>query len=156
MKITKEDIIAAQKAWGEAIVKAGVAYQKDIDLVPFAKRALSHFYGFGEREVLFKPTRASKFPFRSSLNEAISYFIGGEIEEDSGFAITMYQAVIFDNYKISIHGNEAFAIGLYTFVNPDGSHTVAEYTIGYYLSDDQNIKIFLHHSSFPYQIERNQ
>lgn len=151
MKITIEDILSVQKAWGDAIVKAGEAYEKGFDLLPFAKRGLKHLYGFGERDVLFKPTRAIDVPFRSTLDEAVSYFIGGIIKEDHGFATSMFQKIIFNNYKIVMSGDEAFAIGCYTFVTQDGTEMTAEYTIGYYLSTDKNVKIFLHHSSFPYR-----
>lgn len=149
MKITENDVLAAQKAWGDAIIKAGEAYQKGFDLYPFAKRGLQYLYGFGERDVLFKPTRANDVPFRSTLEEAISYFIGGIIKEDTGFAMSMFQRIVFDNYKIVLYDDEAFAIGRYTFMTEDGNSIVAEYTLGYYLSNDQNVKIFLHHSSFP-------
>lgn len=149
-KIEKQDILRVQKAWGDAIVKAGEAYEKGFELKPFAIRGLNYLYGFGEREVLFKPTRAVKVPFRSTLEEAVSYFVGGIVEEDAGFAKSQFTKIVFDNYKIVLSGEEAFAIGCYTFYKADGTAIVAEYTFGYYLSDDKNVKIFIHHSSFPY------
>ena len=49
-------------------------------------------YGYGHSKVLFKPTKAAKFPFRPTGNEAMSYFVGGKnveggYDEDGGFAI---------------------------------------------------------------------
>lgn len=151
MKVTEQEVIEAQNNWAEAIVKAGRVYAEEKrDLRLLAKKGLQILYGFGEREVLFKPTRARIVPFRSTIEEAISYFIGGEIKEDKGFATSQFQDIQFNNYKITIKDDEAFAIGHYTFINSDGSEIVAEYTLGYYRSSSGKLKIFLHHSSFPY------
>lgn len=150
MGILKQDVYDAQEAWKQAILKAE-AYAELGKLEDMAKRAIKRLYGFGERDVLFKPTRASEVPFRSTLEEAVSYFIGGIIREDAGFALSGFQDIIFDNYKVITNENEAFAIGQYTFILEGGASLKADYTIGYYLNENNVVKIFLHHSSFPYQ-----
>lgn len=153
MKITLQDVYDAQDAWRQALLKTN-EYTKSENFEDIAKRVIQRLYGFGERDILFKPTRAVEVPFRSKLDEAVSYFIGGHIREDVGFALSNFQDMQYDNYQVITNENEAFAIGKYTFVHPDGSTIVAEYTIGYYLNEHGLVKIFLHHSSFPYQIKK--
>lgn len=153
MKISIQDVYDAQEAWRQALLKTDEYVQSE-NFEEVAKRVIQRLYGFGERDILFKPTRAAIVPFRSELNEAVSYFIGGHIAEDAGFALSDFQDIRFDNYKVITRGDEAFAIGQYTFINHDGSMIVAEYTIGYYLNEHGLVKIFLHHSSFPYQAKK--
>merc|ERR1711966_264230 len=101
-------------------------------------------YGYGFSNVLFKPTKAKAHPFRPTANEAMSYFVGGNAvdngyDEDAGFAINGgkgWKAVKFDNHQIDINGNTAIAMG--------------EYTFAYKQCPDGKIRIFLHHSSVPY------
>lgn len=149
-KLTETDILDAQKKWADSLVKAGEIEESGRELFLFAKRTLFHLYGFGEREVLFKPTKARVTRFRSTVEEAISYFIGGSLAEDEGFARNRFKEVTFSNYKIIIHCDEAFVNGTYHFLFPDGNQISADYTIGYYLSEAGHAKIFLHHSSFSF------
>ena len=46
--------------------------------------------------VLFKPTKAKEVPFRYTLEDALSYFIGGKYPEDSGFALEPWKEINFD------------------------------------------------------------
>ena len=42
------------------------------------------------------------------------------------------------------------AMGNYFFTDPDGNEVMVEYTFGYMLDDNDELRIVLHHSSLPY------
>ena len=70
-------------------------------------------------------------------------------EEDKGFAINPWTMVRFENSNFILEENRALAMGNYFFTDLDGNEAKVEYTFGYKLLDSQ-LKIDLHHSSFPY------
>jgi hypothetical protein len=148
-KITKDEINAAQKAWAEGIVNIGKADDSK-------KAALDHLntlYGYNIGTVLFKPTKASADQFRETKDEALSYFVGGEIKEDSGFALAPYTKVRFDNDDVIIDCDSALAMGNYYFTTTEGQEIKVEYSFGYVKDDKGDLKINLHHSSLPYKPE---
>ena len=135
--ITKEQVLAAQNAWGNGIVAIGKRVQD-------AREFVNKMYVAG---ALFKPTMAKEQPFRIEEDDAVSYFVGGCCEEDNGFALKPWSDVRFMNANIIINGNQALAMGHYFFSN-NGEETMVEYSFGYALVDDE-LKINLHHSSLP-------
>lgn len=148
-KITKEEIIAAQQAWGDGIVKIGVA--KDHN-----KAAIEHIdqlYAYDLGPVLFKPTKAAEDQFRDNKDEALSYFVGRKESEDRGFALTPFTKVRFDNNAISIDCDSALAQGNYYFTKTDGTEVKVEYSFGYVEDKNEDLKINLQHSSLPYKPE---
>eukprot|EP00438_Fugacium_kawagutii_P036481 Skav209708 [mRNA] locus=scaffold36:365461:378300:- [translate_table: standard] len=62
--------------------------------------------------------------------------------------------VVFSNHQIELNGNVAIAMGTYDFTSAaDGSKTTVEYTFGYKKCQDGKVRIFLHHSSVPFNPE---
>lgn len=144
--ISTAEVEAAQKGWGEGIVKIGKA--KDA-----RKAALAHleeFYAFDDGQVLFKPTLASVDQFRGTKKEALSYFIGQDLAEDKGFALAPYVKVAWENEGIVTDGDSAMAMGNYYFTKTNGDVVKVEYSFGYIKDDEGNLKINLHHSSLPF------
>ena len=112
--------------------------------------------------MLFKPTKATANPFRPTGEDAMSYFVGAEAMEndkfkgeDAGFAINGgngWKEVVFTNHDIDLNGPVAVAMGSYLFTCATTNEEVnVEYTFGYKRNDDGKARIFLHHSSVPYQ-----
>eukprot|EP00438_Fugacium_kawagutii_P024924 Skav220100 [mRNA] locus=scaffold1991:150465:156219:- [translate_table: standard] len=65
--------------------------------------------------------------------------------------------VVFSNHKIELNGNVAIAMGNYDFTSAaDGSKTKVEYTFGYKKCKDGKVRIFLHHSSVPFNPEASK
>eukprot|EP00438_Fugacium_kawagutii_P016418 Skav206438 [mRNA] locus=scaffold295:126977:128252:+ [translate_table: standard] len=65
--------------------------------------------------------------------------------------------VVFDNHSIELNGNVAIAMGNYYFTSAaDGSKTKVEYTFGYKKCQDGKVRIFLHHSSVPFNAEASE
>ena len=149
--ITKEEIIKAQKEWSEGIIKMGEISNNRKLLELFVSDFLDDVYNFQEK-VLFKPTKAKIEQFRNNKESAISYFIAGnnkKHKEDSGFALSKWSKIIFENSDIIIKENQGLAMGNYTFENNESKIKV-EYSFGY-IKIKESIKITLHHSSIPYQ-----
>jgi len=152
--ITEQEVVAAQKAWGEGIVKIGEVYTSGGDYSAAAAAHIDKFYGYDESLVLFKPTLASVVQFRTSFDSALSYFVGGNLSypEDKGFAIKPWSKVRWQNVGITNNAcNMAVAMGNYFFTSKaDGSETKVEYTFGYIRDAKGDLKIVVHQSSVPY------
>lgn len=148
--LTEDKIIEAQNQWAQGIVDIGKAKTTGGDYQAEAKKLLESLYGYDKGEVLFKPTKAKQDQFRETFEEAHSYFVKGIVEEDQGFAINPWTNVRFDNHDIMIQDDFALAMGNYFFTTPDNKEVMVEYTFGYRLDEDGNVKIVVHHSSLPY------
>lgn len=147
--ITQEDVAAAQKAWGDAVVAIGAAGDKAPEV---AEKAARSAYAFKYGEIQFKPTLAAEKPFRPDLDGALSYFVAGNklYPEDKGFALKPWTNVRFDNDVVFFKDNIAIAMGHYFFTDTKGSETKVEYTKGYVKTSDGSVLIFLQDSSLPY------
>ncbi len=150
--ITRDQVEAAQKAWGDGIVLISAAHAAGKDFEQVAKDHIANLYAYGLTPVLFKPTLAAHIQFRSTPEQALSYFVAtnGACPEDKGFGIKGWTAVRFDNVDIITEGPTAMAMGNYFFTDPQGDEVKVEYSFGYLLDKDGNLRINLHHSSVPY------
>ena len=148
-KITQQELLAAQKAWGDGIVHIGAARDHK-------KAALEHIaalYGYDQGPVLFKPTKARVVQFRDDVDEALSYFVGGKEPEDKGFALAPFLKVRFENHATTIDCDSALAQGNYYFTTTDATEIKVEYTFGYARGKNGHLIINLQHSSIPYKEE---
>ena len=151
--ITKDKVIEAQEKWGNGVVKIGALKEKRSECEAFASSFLDDRYAFASSPVLFKPTKCEIEQFRPTKSEALSYFIAGEdraCNEDKGFAIQPWTKVRFENTGIILEEKRAIAMGNYFFTDLNGNEAKVEYTFGYQLENGE-LKIDLHHSSFPYK-----
>lgn len=147
--ITADDIKAAQKMWGDAVVAIGKAGD---DAPKVAEEAAKAAYAFDLGPIQFKPTLAAEVPFRPDLEGALSYFVAGNEKygEDKGFALKPWSNVRFDNHTVKMHGNVAIAMGHYYFTGPDNTETKVEYTKGYVKTEGGKVLLFLQDSSLPF------
>ena len=158
--LTESEVEDLQTNWGNAIKNISKTFLDKGDYVSVAGDAAAELYGYGHSNVLFKPTKAAEYPFRPTGGEAMSYFVGGSAvdggyDEDAGFAINGgkgWKEVVFSNHQIDLNGPVAIAMGSYVFTcATSGEEARVEYTFGYKRNDDGKARIFLHHSSVPYQ-----
>jgi len=152
--VTQDMVTAAQTEWGQGIVDISSAYtaQPKGDYVQVAKDLVTKLYAYGKTSVLFKPTLAVEMQFRSTFEGALSYFVAqnGHAPEDGGFAIKGWTAVRFDTQETIIAGNTAVSMGNYFFTDPNGDEVKVEFSFGYVLDAEGQLRINLHHSSMPY------
>ena len=149
--VTLGDVEDAQQAWGEGIVAIATAHSKGGDYVEVARNHVETLYAYGLTAVLFKPTLAAIEQFRSTFDQALSYFVASnnECPEDKGFAIKGWTHVRFENSDVILEESTALAMGNYFFTAPDGDEVKVEYTFGYMVDSVGNLRIQLHHSSMP-------
>lgn len=153
-KITECEVLDAQRAWGNGITSIGRAYQAGENYQSIAAGLVEQLYGYEDGVVLFKPTLASDVEFRGTTSEAVSYFVGGEIAEDLGFALRPWSNVRFENINIILRDGQAIAMGNYYFTDANtGEETKVNYTFGYYRDAEGQLRIHTHHSSLPYDPE---
>ena len=151
--ITREQVLDVQQKWGSGVVKIGSLKESRPGCEEFASKFLDDRYAFEGGKVLFKPTKCESEQFRSTKLEALSYFIAGDdraCNEDKGFAIQPWTNVRFENTGIILEENRAISMGNYFFTDLDGNEAKVEYTFGYKLIDGE-LKIDVHHSSFPFK-----
>lgn len=152
--ITEQEVVDAQKQWGDGIVKIGKAYSEKKDYVKAASDHINEHYAYDLSLVLFKPTLAADRQFRATFDGALSYFVGKNksYPEDKGFAIKPWTSVRWENHGITNNScSMAVAMGNYYFT-PYGSskETKVEYTLGYIKDKSGKLKIVVHKSSMPY------
>lgn len=152
MSISKDQVEQAQKAWGDGIVRIAAAHTDGGDYEKVAREHIDTLYAYESSAVLFKPTLAKDIQFRSSYDQALSYFVAtnGVCPEDTGFAIKGWTKVRFENVDTVINGDMAVAMGNYFFTAPDGAEQKVEYSFGYIVDAEGNLRIALHHSSMPF------
>jgi len=159
--VTETEVLECQAKWAGAIASISSVYLSEGDFVAAAAEAAGELYGYGHHDVLFKPTKATKHPFRPTGEVAMSYFVGADAMdmaeykgEDAGFAINGgkgWSNVVFTNHQIDLSADTAVAMGSYDFTcATTGDVATVEYTFGYKRCADGKPRIFLHHSSVPY------
>merc|ERR1711920_564077 len=146
--VTREDVLAVQTAWADAIKCISKVYKDHGDYVKAAADAAGELYAYGKYSVLFKPTKAAEHQFRPTPEEAMSYFVGCKAvdngyAEDGGFAINGGKGwldCVYDNHQIEIKGDVAIAMGNYYFTcATTGDKSKVEYTFGYQRCDDGKV-----------------
>merc|ERR1711924_499017 len=135
--ISKAEVAAAQAAWAKGIVDIGAAFSAKGDYKGKAAEVLDSLYGYSSgMEVLFKPTKAAAVPFRPTRDGAASYFCGGSVPEDKGFAIAPWTKVRFANHGTLLNADAATAMGEYYLTDTSGVEHKAEYTFQYKKAKD--------------------
>ena len=130
-------------------LKQGVLYIKNVydnkgDYQEQASKFLETHYLFETESVLFKPTLTREEIFRNSFDRALSYFIGGDIDEDKGFAIQEWKSIDTDQMNVLIEGELIIVMGVLNF----NSDEVLKVAFTFMLKEsNSDLKIKVHHSS---------
>ena len=153
--ITRDQVIAAQNAWGEALVKISTTYDSSgFDAAKkTAEAVIDSAYGYSLGPVLFKPTlTVVPQTFRTTREGALAYFVGGNktFASDTGFALKHWRSYKIENAAIFTDGDVAISMGNVRITDRDGNVTVVDKTWGWKRGTDGNLRIVLHHSSLPY------
>ncbi|MEC9351745.1 MAG: hypothetical protein VYD81_00380 [Planctomycetota bacterium] len=150
--IESAEIEKAQESWGRAVVGVGAAPSWEESHALAVQLVQEHYLTEGGT-LLFCPTKAAAVQFRSSVKDAVSYFVGRDPDhvEDKGFALEPWTSVRFENAGIVARGDVGIAMGNYFFGQADGTELKVEYSFVYIRSADGGLRIQLHHSALPYQ-----
>lgn len=153
--ISESEVLAAQKAWGEALVSISTTYEtKGIQSAKaLAGKIIDSAYGYQFGTVLFKPTlTVAPQTFRTTRAGALAYFVGGDpaFPKDKGFALNGWRKVEIKNSAVYISGNTATTMGNVMITNKEGKVTTVDKTWQFVKDDNGKLRIVLHHSSLPY------
>jgi hypothetical protein len=144
---TKQELFEFIKSWIDGLSMIRTAYEKNEDYKNIALEFINKHYLFNEELVLFKPTLTNKTIFRNSVDDALSYFIGGKYSEDIGFALKAYESIDINETNTIIEKDLIAIMGVLDFklINSDESMRVA-FTFVLKFSES-GLKIKIHHSS---------
>lgn len=153
--INETEVMAAQKAWGDALVSISDAHAQGGQPAAkaLAEKVLDSAYGYNLGPVLFKPTLTqAPQTFRTTRAGALAYFVGGDASypKDTGFALKGWKKVEVSNAAILLAGNTATTMGNVTFTDKDGKVTVVDKTWEFKKDDAGRLRIVVHHSSLPF------
>ena len=152
--ITEADVLAAQRAWGEALVQISKDYETGglAKAKATADAVLDAAYGYQYGPVLFKPTlTTAPQTFRTTKEGALAYFVGDNknYPDDKGFALKGWRSVEIRNVALQLRGDTAISMGNVALTDKTGKVTTVDKTWGYARDDQGALRIVLHHSSLP-------
>lgn len=153
--ITESEVLAAQKAWGDALVAISTTYDtKGIGAArALAEKVIDQAYAYQFAPVLFKPTlTVAPQVFRPTRAGALAYFVGGDpnFPLDKGFALNGWRKVEIQNLGIFIAGDSATTMGNVILTDKNGKTTTVDKTWVFLKDDTGKLRIVLHHSSLPF------
>jgi hypothetical protein len=153
--ITEAEVLAAQKAWGEALVAIATTHERQGPAAAkaLAEKVIDTAYGYNLGPVLFKPTLTlAPQTFRTTRDGALAYFVGGDAAypKDSGFALKGWRQVDIKNAAVFISGDVASTMGNVMLTDKAGKVTTVDKTWKFKKGDDGKLRIVAHHSSLPF------
>ena len=134
-------------SWNDGVIEIGRVYLEGGDYEKCAEKFISSHYAFDHEEVLFKPTFTKEVIFRNSKELALSYFIGGDIPEDNGFALKPWGNISLEELHTIEENNLIVAMGILNLkpVDKEGMTMLAFTFLLVHIDDSLKIKV--HHSS---------
>ena len=93
MSINETDVKLFVDSWKQGVLDIRNVYHNKGDYQEQASEFLKTHYLFDTECVFFKPTLTREEIFRNSFDGALSYFIGGDIDEDRGFALQEWKSI---------------------------------------------------------------
>ena len=134
-------------SWKDGVIEIGRIHLEGGDYEKSAELFVSTHYAFDSEEVLFKPTFTKEVIFRNSKDLALSYFIGGEVAEDKGFALKPWEEIRLEELNIIEQDNIMVAMGTLNFKPLNlKENTLIAFTF-LLIETDGSLKIKVHHSS---------
>ena len=134
-------------SWKNGVIDIGIAYQEGIDYREKARAFIETHYAFDIGEVLFKPTFTNDVVFRNNHEDALSYFVSGDISEDSGFAIKPWEDIQASEVSFILEDNLCAVMGVLN-LKPLNSAKKTRIAFTFILvKDNDTFRIKVHHSS---------
>ena len=134
-------------SWKDGVIEIGRIHLEGGDYEKSAELFVSTHYAFDSEEVLFKPTFTKEVIFRNSKDLALSYFIGGEVAEDKGFALKPWEEIRLEELNIIEQDNLMVAMGTLNFTPLNLKENTLIAFRFLLIDTDGSLKIKVHHSS---------
>ena len=134
-------------SWKKGIIDIGTLFHENNDYKAEARSFIEKHYAFDIGDVLFKPTFTNEVVFRNNPEDALSYFISGDISEDSGFAIKPWEDIKLLGVNYILEDNLSAVMGILN-LKPLNSENKTKIAFTFILvKDNDDLKIKVHHSS---------
>ena len=134
-------------SWKNGVIDIGIAYQEGNDYREKARAFIETHYAFDIGEVLFKPTFTNDVVFRNNPEDALSYFVAGDIAEDSGFALKPWEEIKASEVNLILEDNLCAVMGVLN-LKLRNSETTTRIAFTFILvKHNDRFKIKVHHSS---------
>ena len=145
--IDADDVKGFLESWKDGVIDIGRAYQEGNNYKEKARDFIHTHYAFDAGDVLFNPTYTNEVVFRNNPEAALSYFVSGNISEDSGFAIKPWEDIKASEINFIIEDNLCAVMGVLN-LRPliSGNETRIAFTF-VLIKDEDELKIKVHHSS---------
>ena len=134
-------------SWCKGVIEIGKTHLEGGDFNQRAVNFLSTHYAFDEMDVLFKPTFTKQAVFRNNIKDALSYFVGGDISEDNGFALKPWEDIQLEELNLLLKRDLTAAMGTLNFKAYDSEATTLVAFTFIFVTVDEGLKIQVHHSS---------
>merc|ERR1740129_439695 len=136
-RISEAEVLAAQQAWGDALVNIATTYEAQgfESAKALAGEVIDGAYGYNYGPVLFKPTLTTgNQVFRPTRAGALAYFVGGDEDfpNDKGFALKGWRKVDIVNNAIFRQGNIALTVGNVLITDKTGAVTKVDKTWAFF------------------------
>ena len=145
--VMEEQVLNFLNSWKKGILDISKAYVANGDYQEEAIKFIKKHYLFETEDVLFKPTMTKNVLFRNDLNSALSYFIGGSISEDNGFAIKPWKVIETHEVNNLIENNLIAVMGVFNFTEYESNECIKVVFTFILKSTNKALKIKIHHSS---------
>ena len=134
-------------SWIDGIIRIGKVYLENGDYKESAEKFVETHYAFDSESVLFKPTFTKEVIFRNSKDKALSYFIGGNIDEDHGFALKPWEKILIDELNILEENELIISMGIFK-LKPVNKKEIISVAFTFVFTENNNtLKIKVHHLS---------
>ena len=145
--MNKKIVEGFMNSWTAGVIEIGRMHQEGGDFTLSAENFIEKHYAFSEENILFKPTFTSENIFRNTKDEALSYFIKGDISEDKGFALKPWERIELDELNCLLEENLTASMGTLLF-KPLNEEEVTKVAFTFIFTMINNsLKIKIHHSS---------
>jgi len=145
--VNRNEVEDFLKSWKDGVIDIGTTYQEGNNYKERARAFIETHYAFSIGDVLFKPTYTNDVVFRNNPEAALSYFVSGDISEDSGFAIRPWEDIKASEINFLIEDNLCAVMGILN-LKPLNSENETKIAFTFILvKNNDEIKIKIHHSS---------
>ena len=134
-------------SWKNGVIEIGRIYLEGGEYKINATEFLKKHYAFNETDVLFKPTFTKEIVFRNNIKDALSYFVGGDISEDNGFALKPWESIQLEELNTLIEEDLVGAMGTLKFKPYKKEETTLVAFTFLFSKVGEAMKIKVHHSS---------
>ncbi|MEC7735479.1 MAG: hypothetical protein VX847_05030 [Pseudomonadota bacterium] len=147
-EINVDEVNKFLNSWATGVIEIGKTFKDGGDTVDKAKEFIDSHYAFDFQDVLFKPTYTKEVVFRNNKEEALSYFISGDIKEDKGFALKPWEEISLDKIYTLTEHNITIVMGILNLKPLDSFNKIRlAFTFVLIKDDNDQLKIKVHHSS---------